>query len=242
MTQNRNTARHAACATHRRPLGGARPGRRPAQHHLRLVGSPWARPAPPAAPADHNRIRRPVRSRGRHHRRFEIPISRRARRTPAGPTMLAGAVLQGAGLGVLALARYGYPVLVVAVMPMAAGEMLYAPIVSAYSPPALAATAAPPTKQPYPSPKTSAPPSARSVASPSSAPQAPSPSGPPAPSSPSSPGQPPWWRHQPQPHQRGRTDRTRRRARQPARAGTVRLIGAASETRGDGLAKVVEVL
>jgi MFS family permease len=63
---------------------------------------------------------------------FQIPISRRTTRTPAGPTMLAGAVLQGAGLGVLAFARYGYPILVIAVMLMAAGEMLYAPVASAY--------------------------------------------------------------------------------------------------------------
>lgn len=63
---------------------------------------------------------------------FQIPISRRTTRTPAGPTMLAGAVVQGAGLGVLAFAHYGYPILVIAVLLMATGEMLYAPIASAY--------------------------------------------------------------------------------------------------------------
>jgi MFS family permease len=63
---------------------------------------------------------------------FQIPISRRTARAPAGPTMLAGSILQGAGLGVLAFARYGYPVLVIAVLLMATGEMLYAPAASAF--------------------------------------------------------------------------------------------------------------
>jgi MFS family permease len=41
-------------------------------------------------------------------------------------------MLQGAGLAALAFARYGYPVLVIAVLPMAAGEMIYAPAISAF--------------------------------------------------------------------------------------------------------------
>lgn len=63
---------------------------------------------------------------------FQIPISRRTTHTPAGPTMLTGAVLQGAGLAVLLLGHHGYPVLVVAVLLMATGEMIYAPTISAY--------------------------------------------------------------------------------------------------------------
>jgi len=63
---------------------------------------------------------------------FQIPISRRTARTPAGRTMLAGAVVQGAGLGALAFARHGYPILIIAVLLTAAGEMLYAPTASAY--------------------------------------------------------------------------------------------------------------
>lgn len=63
---------------------------------------------------------------------FQIPVSRRTARAPAGLTMLTGAVLQAAGLAVLALAHYGYPVLIVAVLLMAAGEMIYAPTLSAY--------------------------------------------------------------------------------------------------------------
>jgi MFS family permease len=41
-------------------------------------------------------------------------------------------VLQGAGLAALMLARHGYAVLVIAVLLMAAGEMVYAPTVSAF--------------------------------------------------------------------------------------------------------------
>jgi MFS family permease len=41
-------------------------------------------------------------------------------------------VLQGAGLAALVFARHGYPVLVIAVLLMAAGEMIYAPTVSAF--------------------------------------------------------------------------------------------------------------
>ena len=63
---------------------------------------------------------------------FQIPISSRIAHTPAGPTMLAGAVFQGAGLGVLAFAGYGYLFLVIGVLLMATGEMLYAPTISAY--------------------------------------------------------------------------------------------------------------
>jgi MFS family permease len=63
---------------------------------------------------------------------FQLPVTRRTARIAAGPAMLAGAVLQGAGLAALVFARYGYPVLVVAVLLMAAGEMIYAPTVSAF--------------------------------------------------------------------------------------------------------------
>jgi len=63
---------------------------------------------------------------------FQIPVTRRTARLPAGRAMLTGAVLQGAGLAALAFARYGYPVLVIAVLLMAAGEMIYAPTISAF--------------------------------------------------------------------------------------------------------------
>src|ERR1700722_7486636 len=63
---------------------------------------------------------------------FQLPVTRRIARARAGPAMLTGAVLQGAGLAALAFARYGYPVLVIAVLLMAAGEMIYAPTVSAF--------------------------------------------------------------------------------------------------------------
>ena len=63
---------------------------------------------------------------------FQIPVTRRTARWPAGPAMLTGAVLQGFGLSALVLARHGYPVLVVAVILMAVGEMIYAPTVSAF--------------------------------------------------------------------------------------------------------------
>jgi len=63
---------------------------------------------------------------------FQMPVTRRIARARAGPAMLAGAVLQGAGLAALAFARYGYPVLVVAVLLMATGEMIYAPTISAF--------------------------------------------------------------------------------------------------------------
>lgn len=46
--------------------------------------------------------------------------------------MLTGAMVQGAGLAGLVFARYGYPVLVIAVLLMAAGEMIYAPTVAAF--------------------------------------------------------------------------------------------------------------
>jgi MFS family permease len=46
--------------------------------------------------------------------------------------MLTGAVLQGAGPAALALARFGYAVLVLAVLLMAAGEMIYSPTISAF--------------------------------------------------------------------------------------------------------------
>jgi len=63
---------------------------------------------------------------------FQIPVTRRTARKPAGPTMLAGAALQAGGLTALVLASHGYPVLVVAVLLMALGEMIYAPTVSAF--------------------------------------------------------------------------------------------------------------
>jgi MFS family permease len=63
---------------------------------------------------------------------FQIPVTRRTARLPAGRAMFAGAVLQGAGLAALVFARYGYPVLVLAVLLMAVGEMIYAPTVSAF--------------------------------------------------------------------------------------------------------------
>src|SRR5580658_2251754 len=63
---------------------------------------------------------------------FQLPVTRRTARIMAGPAMLAGAVLQGAGLAALVFARYGYPVLVIAVLLMAAGEMIYAPTISAF--------------------------------------------------------------------------------------------------------------
>jgi MFS family permease len=63
---------------------------------------------------------------------FQIPVTRRTARLAPGRAMLAGAALQGAGLAALAFARYGYPVLVAAVLLMAAGEMIYAPTVSAF--------------------------------------------------------------------------------------------------------------
>jgi len=63
---------------------------------------------------------------------FQIPVTRRTAGKPAGPTMLTGAVLQGAGLTALAFAGHGYPVLVIAVLLMAFGEMIYAPTVSAF--------------------------------------------------------------------------------------------------------------
>jgi MFS family permease len=63
---------------------------------------------------------------------FQVPVTRRTARISAGLAMLTGGVLQGAGLGALVFARYGYPVLVIAVLLMAAGEMIYAPTVSAF--------------------------------------------------------------------------------------------------------------
>jgi hypothetical protein len=52
---------------------------------------------------------------------------------PAVLAMLTGAILQGAGLAALVFAHHGYAVLVIAVLLMAAGEMIYAPTVSAFS-------------------------------------------------------------------------------------------------------------
>jgi MFS family permease len=46
--------------------------------------------------------------------------------------MLTGAILQGAGLAALVFAHHGYAVLIIAVLLMAAGEMIYAPTVSAF--------------------------------------------------------------------------------------------------------------
>jgi MFS family permease len=63
---------------------------------------------------------------------FQMPVTRRVARARPGPAMLAGAVLQGADLAALIFARYGYPVLVIAVLLMATGEMIYAPTISAF--------------------------------------------------------------------------------------------------------------
>jgi MFS family permease len=63
---------------------------------------------------------------------FQIPVTRRTARMPAGLAMLTGAILQGAGLAALVFAHHGYAVLVIAVLLMAAGEMIYAPTVSAF--------------------------------------------------------------------------------------------------------------
>jgi MFS family permease len=63
---------------------------------------------------------------------FQIPVTRRTARARPGQVMLTGAMLQAAGLAALMLARHGYLVLVIAVLLMAAGEMVYAPTVSAY--------------------------------------------------------------------------------------------------------------
>jgi MFS family permease len=63
---------------------------------------------------------------------FQIPVTRRTARVSAGSAMLTGGMLQGGGLAALAFARHGYPVLVIAVLLMASGEMIYAPTVSAY--------------------------------------------------------------------------------------------------------------
>jgi hypothetical protein len=63
---------------------------------------------------------------------FQILVTRRTARLAAGRAMLTGALLQGVGPAALALARYGYMVLVIAVLLMAAGEMIYPPSVSAF--------------------------------------------------------------------------------------------------------------
>lgn len=63
---------------------------------------------------------------------FQVPASRWARRHSVHRLVLVGAGAQGLGLGVLALARLGYPVMVIAVVAIALGQMLYAPAVSAF--------------------------------------------------------------------------------------------------------------
>jgi MFS family permease len=60
----------------------------------------------------------------------QLTVTRVLRRVPAGRILLLGGVLQGAGLGILAAAHWGVPVLVVAVLLMTCGEMVYAPTVS----------------------------------------------------------------------------------------------------------------
>ena len=59
-------------------------------------------------------------------------MSRRTARLPAAVAKAGGANLQAAGLAVLTLAHDGYPVLILAVLLLAAGEMVYAPTLSAY--------------------------------------------------------------------------------------------------------------
>ena len=61
---------------------------------------------------------------------FQLPITRAIRRTTSSAALGVGAALQAAGLATLSAAASGYPVLVVAVLLMAVGEMVYAPTIS----------------------------------------------------------------------------------------------------------------
>nr|WP_272919907.1 MFS transporter [Streptomyces sp. SID4948] len=63
---------------------------------------------------------------------FQIPASRWARRQNTGRLLWLGAGAQCVGLLALAAGGYGYPVLVGAVLAIAAGQMLYSPTVSTF--------------------------------------------------------------------------------------------------------------
>ncbi|KAA2252988.1 MFS transporter [Solihabitans fulvus] len=63
---------------------------------------------------------------------FQIPTSRLARRYSTGRLVLVGAGFQGLGLGLLATASLGYPILVIAALAIALGQMFYGPAVSAF--------------------------------------------------------------------------------------------------------------
>jgi predicted MFS family arabinose efflux permease len=55
-----------------------------------------------------------------------------ARRYSTSRLLLAGAVIQGLGLGILAAAGAGYPVMIIAVLAVSLGQMLYSPAVSTF--------------------------------------------------------------------------------------------------------------
>lgn len=60
----------------------------------------------------------------------QLPVTHLLNHVRAGPTLMIGGSLQGAGLAVLAAAHWGLPVLVIAVLLMTVGEMVYSPTVS----------------------------------------------------------------------------------------------------------------
>jgi MFS family permease len=76
---------------------------------------------------------------------FQVPASRWARRQATSRLLWLGAGAQGIGLAALAVGGYGYPVLVGAVLAIAAGQMLYAPAVSTF----VSRTAAPGRRATY---------------------------------------------------------------------------------------------
>lgn len=63
---------------------------------------------------------------------FQVPTSRWARRHSATHLVLTGAAVQGLGLGSLAFAHAGWPVMIASAIAIALGQMLYAPAVSAH--------------------------------------------------------------------------------------------------------------
>lgn len=63
---------------------------------------------------------------------LQVPVTRLTARARADRAMIAGGVLQAAGLVLLLAAPTGYAFLVAAVLAMAAGEMIYSPTVSTF--------------------------------------------------------------------------------------------------------------
>ena len=62
----------------------------------------------------------------------QIPATRVARRYSTGRLLFVGALVQGLGLAGFALAGFGYPALVAAVVLVSVGQMLYGPALSTF--------------------------------------------------------------------------------------------------------------